>query len=115
MKRVPRRLTASIGSIPCAPVVCSQTVAPAGTVGCAGKSQVGSGAGAASAPGAAASSAIAPATASRDRTRPLPVHIGGERRLGGDRGGGARPVEVGDVVGGERGRVDAGLERGGAH
>ena len=29
MNSVPRRLTASIGSIPCAPLVCSQTVAPA--------------------------------------------------------------------------------------
>ena len=27
MNSVPRRLTASIGSIPCAPLVCSQTVA----------------------------------------------------------------------------------------
>src|SRR3954449_3379089 len=98
MNSVPRRLTASIGSIPSTPVVCSQTVAPAGTVRCAGKSQ-------ADAPGAVASSV---ATHSAGPSH-LAEHIAGEWWLGRNRVRGARPVEVGDVVGGERGRVDAGL------
>ena len=75
MNIVPRPLTASIGSMPCAPVVRSQTVAAerstprTAAVGCAGKSQAGSGAALAAV--AVPPDARTPRSPTRQTKRPL--------------------------------------------